>query len=165
MTAKRVDLEFGWRSTSAMDAAGSELFPHAGEPHDTRNCLAPREKYARVWVCAQCMVARDEWNSQQRPTDEAVRDGIVGKWTSKRFLGMTGPFSFTFEMDGTAELMRDGVATNRTAWRVEDGWVYIAPNGELPPNSDLYWNVLSIDEHNLEFATGFSTAGTERFTR
>ena len=92
-------------------------------------------------------------------SDSDIRAKIVGTWTADSFEGLPGPFSFTFNTDGSALLIREGMATNQTAWRVEDGWVVIASHGTLPSSSLNHWAIWHVDDHELVFRRGFSTAG------
>jgi hypothetical protein len=116
------------------------------------------------WVVVGC-----RHNSQPpRPlaSDGDILAKIIGKWTSSTFRGVPGPYSFSFETDGSVQLVRPGLSTNEFVWRVENGFVLISENRDaLPLNSDFYWPISSIDDHNLVFATGFGVAGHEHFVK
>lgn len=70
MTTKLVELDYGLKRSAEhreLLTARRTLFPHADEPYDTGLCIPPREKHARVYVCAECSLARAKSLSLSRP--------------------------------------------------------------------------------------------------
>ncbi len=61
MSPALVDLTYGIRYDTPMDAARLALFPHADEPYDTRSCIGTPQRNARVFVCPACTKARSAW--------------------------------------------------------------------------------------------------------
>ncbi len=61
MARRTVDLHWGMKAVTQMARARDRHFPHADEPYDSGYCLQPRERYARVFVCARCTAARASW--------------------------------------------------------------------------------------------------------
>jgi hypothetical protein len=104
--------------------------------------------------------------ARQLASDADIRAKILGTWAASTFEGLSGPFSFTFDADGSVSLVRLGVATNQTNWRAGRGWVVIAPQQTLPSSSLDHWAIWHVDDHELVFRRGWSTAGSpEKFTR
>lgn len=64
MTTKRVGMTFGMKrdlwSMSLLEAR-SASFPHADEIYDTHACAGSYEKFARIYICTACTMARAEW--------------------------------------------------------------------------------------------------------
>lgn len=99
-------------------------------------------------------------------SDDDIRAKILGTWTADTFEGVPGPFSLTFDADGAVRLIHQSISTNETAWRAKDGWLVIAPHGSLSSSSLDHWAIWQLDDHELVFRRGFSTAGApERFTK
>lgn len=95
-----------------------------------------------------------------------IRAKIVGAW-SKDTPQRSSLTTVSFNADGTVLSQRAGRADVHLNWRVDNSCLIVTleKNG-FPPTSDGYWTVWHIDDHELLFRPGFSTAGPpERFTR
>ena len=95
-----------------------------------------------------------------------IRLKIVGTWSAETFEG-TGKLTLTFGADGSIQAQRPGSQATHAAWRSDGSWLLVtSKKDELVSTSLDYWSVWHIDDHELVFRRGFSTAGPpERFTR
>jgi hypothetical protein len=104
----------------------------------------------------------------ERVSESAIRQKIPGTWSAKKFEGGTNSLTLTFGADGAVEVRRPDSTVGRAAWRTgNDGWVIVTPEkNALSSNSLDFWEIWHLDDHELAFRRGWSTAGPpERFTR
>ena len=95
-----------------------------------------------------------------------IRNKIVGKWSAENFEGV-GMLTVDFYLDGLVRIHRPGSPDRHAAWRADGSWLVVTDEKDTMPSNSLgYWCVWHIDDHELVFRRGFSTAGPpERFTR
>ena len=102
-------------------------------------------------------------------SEAEIRQWIVGTWLAENFED-GGPLTLTFCMDGSVEVQRAGLPAWHGAWRIDERCegclIVTSKKDELLSNSLDFWDVWHIDDHELVYRRGFSTAGPpERLTR
>jgi hypothetical protein len=117
-----------------------------------------------------CETATESRTPEQvrRPVNESdIRQNILGTWSAERREGDSGLESMRFTPDGVVEFQRHGLPVGQLAWRIEGGVLVVTPEKDaLVSNSLQWWIVWRIDDHELVFRRGISTAGPpERYVK
>jgi hypothetical protein len=110
-------------------------------------------------------VQRWQGNPPRVPLTEAeIRQKIVGTWKAED-TPWGGAETISFGADGSFESMQPGRRPWCSTWQVQGGFVVIMQGKSLPSNGEAYWGIWHIDDQDLVFRPGFSTAGPPEWYR